>query len=178
MAIHFYEDDQLRLKLQFSIDDLLENRAGRLSEDQKRKMIREANKWRTLYWILIVILGGLVAVALFQSRSLIQGLSWVWLSFALGALILGLCITIWWWNYDHQIRAEVRAGVVNMAEGTATLFADGDVEATRYVILIGQDSMENILEPVYGVFEEGRRYRVYYLRNRVLSAEMLDGEHV
>ncbi|MBZ0280598.1 MAG: hypothetical protein K8L97_07630 [Anaerolineae bacterium] len=178
MTNRYDEDEHLRLKLQFSNHDLEENRAGRLSENQKRRMIHEANKLLALYWIVFALMGGLVLAALVEMRSLLGSReAWVWLLLAMGAGFIGLYTTMLWWASDEQTRDEVRAGVVSMAEGRVTLITSTGGEGEPiYIVIIGHYAIEDVLPPTYQAFEDGQPYRVYFLRKRILSAEVLHPE--
>lgn len=172
------KEEHLRLKLQFSEGDLEENRAGRLSEKQKRRIIREANKWRALYWIVFAFMGGLVLAALVEMRSLLGSReAWVWLLLAIGTFFIGLYTTMLWWASDEQTRDDVRAGMVSMAEGTVTLVTSrGGEDEPIYIVTIGKHVIEGVSLLMYQAFEDGHPYRVYFLRKRILSAEVLYNE--
>jgi len=138
-------------------------------------MIRDANKVRALYWIVFALMGGLVLAALVEMRSLLGSWdAWAWLLLAVGTFFIGLYTTMLWWASDEQARDAVRAGVVDMLEGTVTLITSTGGEGEPiYIIIIGQYTIEDALPPMYQAFEDGHPYWVYFLRKRILSAEVL-----
>lgn len=174
MATRYYDDEQVHVQMGFSADDLEENRAGRLSEVQKHKITHEANRLRALFWIIFALMAGLVIAALIEFRSLLENQALVWIALLLGSGFIGLLAFMLWQASDQQTRAEIRAGVVDRVEGTVVVFNGGSEAEPIYTVTIGHHTIEDVPEPVYKAFENGRRYRVYFLRKRILSAERVD----
>lgn len=166
---------QLQEKLRFSDADLEANRAGRLSDAQKRKMMREAKEWKA--WLIggVLLMGGVTIAGILVTRSWLKGDNGVvWGILAIVAVLLAFVVGISLWPTDQQTRTEINIGAVNKAEGTATLAEDSSKASLTYIVTIGRHEIRGVPEATYRAFKAGRQYRVYYLRNRIFAAESLN----
>ncbi|MEO0565190.1 MAG: hypothetical protein AAF125_23990 [Chloroflexota bacterium] len=176
MDLNIFGESTLQRGLNFTEDDLLANRAGFVSDRQKRY-------YTTSYTVILIVFVAIgVSFGLWFPFGLIwqeMTASWAaWYERGLMGLILLLMIGIvvglpaagiWIW---HRYTRDVRRGDVLRAYGVARRARDAsDTGAYFYVTIGGQQFMLH-----YGgwrAFEDGKLYTVYYMpRSRqIVSAE-------
>ena len=158
-------DRQLRTALQFTLDDLEANRAGRLSDSQSRQV---GNK--LLFQIVTFIGLSIIPVVLMAaSRPNINPMLFV-------ALYASLVVFIVAW-FRRQWQVDVKQRLVLSAEGPLSKESytnDQMLGRIDYTLIVHGERM-GVSEQGYGAFTEGEAYRVFYTvqGRQVISAEYL-----
>lgn len=143
--------------------DLAYNRVGVLSPAQKERMRREWRHFRTIgaaFGLVIAAVGILLALA---------GERGAWICTGVFAAVIALGL----FRFDHIVQAVQRQGAVALIVGSVRRELDYDDGAAIYSLVVDAARLRLDDRSDYDQFEDGGRYRVYYLpRTRyVVSAE-------
>lgn len=164
-----YETLSLASGLNFTGDDLIANRNGRLSDAQAARLRSRAG--------CSIIVGTVLVLALAGSGIwLALAEAWLW-SIAFFVMAGGL----FWLNRSGRasVTTERQNGQVAMIKGEAILSADDyaspNRKMTEYILTIGDEAFV-LSKDAFSAFEDGDIYTVYYLPKAriVLSAESAD----
>lgn len=161
------KDSRLNARLGFSDYDLVENRAGRLSTGQKLDLKRHADRNRLIFWVLVVV-NVLMMIALFSYPGF-EGVPRV---LCMG--FMGFLFVAWLFmgrGEDRQARNDITGGKVDTFEGTVKTVMVEAEDGFDYVVELGNRAFRGVSRDAYEAFQPERRYRVYYLGNRILSVE-------
>lgn len=142
----------------FDDDDLMQNRAGNLSEKQ-RQYLAEQNRFRSGCFAALIVVVAVAACVL----ALAGEIAWQVMLFGVATLTLMLAGFIFW---NQQA---LRSARVARVSGIAEPIYIGDDE---YGMRIG-DKRFRVLEKQHDAFNEGDKYTVYYLpgNNKIVSVE-------
>ncbi len=143
--------------LNFSDDDLAANRQGRLSEAQKKRLLRG---WRRTLWIVItlVILFGLIAtIMIFLGQRNSSPILTV-----IGVIVTIINATIVGLAAQSYLRtsSDVGAGKIATIDGVVTHTIRVSGRAATYVLKL--DAQEIVVpKPVFFAIEDRKSYRFY-----------------
>lgn len=143
--------------------DLAYNRAGALSPAQKERLRREWRHFRAIaagFGLVIAAVGILLALA---------GERGAWICTGVFAVVIGLAL----FQFDRIVQAIQRQGAVTLITGSVQRELDYDDGAEIYALIVDESRLRLDNRADYEQFEDGGRYRVYYLpRTRyVVSGE-------
>jgi hypothetical protein len=168
------DDAMLMEAFSFSHEDLQANRAGELTEVQRKRVATVYRQFLRGITRSVGIIGAILISAAviswvrgFLFREGVLPLSlWLYL-FVILALIIG--------GGGYWLARDLRRGRIQVAEGMAQL-KTGLYSARRlyYHAKIGGHTFDLMSATEFGVFKEGERYRVYYVRywpDVILSVE-------
>lgn len=145
--------------------DLAYNRAGALSPAQKERLRREWRHFRTIaavFGVGMVVMGILLALA---------GERGAWICTGVFAAAIGLAL----FQFDRIVHAIQRQGSVAVIAGRVQRELDYDDGAEVYALVVEAMRLRLNDRSDYDQFEDGGRYRVYYLpRTRTIVSGELD----
>lgn len=186
------QNQRLAEALEFTPDELALNKAGLLSERQD-KLVEQAIRWRRTsgrwsVFVLFLSLGVLWLVGFtliqeeFDSQKLQSQLPIIYGSWLLiGGVVLAVFAFFFW--LDRSRLAELQSRKISIIAGPASL-AIRELKGARlygmlaYYLKIGQVQFQLAGESQYKAFEQGRSYRIIYIKNpptqTILSVEWLE----
>lgn len=176
--------DALHTEFQFTDEDLVANRAGRLSPTQQARMTKKRGQAQVvnlvfgaiflviLVVIAIIVLPGLLAPQPAGSSAVSPGIIALVLVVVLGIIVLSVL--------RSRRKLQGVAGAVLTTEGEAKTrsgmveVGDGAGAAAVYRLTVGSVTFPLSSAAQLSPFTKGQRYRVYYVRGTlpiVVSAE-------
>jgi hypothetical protein len=171
-------DERLASAFGFTEDDLAANRQGYLTPNQK-KVIAETRRARgcgaRLACIIMAVSFGFFVVAFILSGGLETPLSSdALLAYAVAAsAFIGIFLAAM--VYGRIRSRDLRTGKISVAEGPAHRRTKEYKFGAAFYVKIGRHRFQFAYPEQFNAFEEGTRYRVYYVKNppidTVLSVE-------
>jgi hypothetical protein len=173
-------DERLRRAFDFSAEDLEINRLGRLTARQEAALsaLRASRRQRTALALGVIGLAIIIPVILLMS-GLIAPRASGGLSFF--GITAALIVAFFFFGEiaDFWRGRDLRAGWISQVEGEAALSTAPEVRVGRaYFVRIDQARLRAPTRKQWEAFDEGKRYRVFYIDNPpahvILSVEPLD----
>jgi hypothetical protein len=152
--------------LDFTWEDLAENRAGRLSERQQQRLSGQYRRNSLLLAMLVAVM--ILLYFLYLNLQIDQ--KTVIIPIGIG-LIFGICLFM---LQFVQFFVDARRGIVKSVRGEARYVRSGKNSVATHLKI----EEIPILVDIVGGFEEGKPYLVYYApwSKNAMSAEALESE--
>ncbi len=162
---------ELSTVLQFTADDLEQNRQGRLSAAQIERLqvqVRKNQQGCLFFTAFAAVFGAVIGFA--GARSVLAGLG------VAGAVVI-LCLLALV-AFANRSQRNLKLGTAQTVRGAATLYSTPPTKggSRSYYVRIERERFDVPLS-VYRSFQEGRSYAVYFtvlFSNTMLSAEALN----
>jgi len=157
------------------IDDLGINKAGRLSNRQKRRLYFGLSLWLALAVLEISGVAPLIYIAVF----LLKNIGMIIIAIGLLIMLLSSCL-----NYSKPIWHDIQDDKPRTVSGAVfkhdSIYPYPIILLERrppigYCNIIVQDQNFSVSPQVYDCVEQGERYRLYYLENtkKIINIEPL-----
>ncbi len=160
-------DQLLMTALNFSEEDLTENREGRLTIAQRKKLEAYRNGWTGLRVLCFALAAFASGVAFAENLDALIVVIWV---------IYTLFYFYSRWQL-HPYLLDLQAGMVRMQEGRVKLDVnhhDAVGSKDEYIVSMVNKRF-NVKKPVFDAFVNAHAYRVYFATNskELISAEWM-----
>ena len=185
------QNQKLAEKLEFAPDEVSINRSGMMSERQQKlirttvRLRRASRSFAIIFFLLSMAVLWVVGYSLMQEeQSSLQAsgryemIVGVWI---LVGAVIAVVFGVFMW-LDQTRAASLRSGKISIAEGPARLWMKEMKGARLYGMMAHYVSVGGIEFQVldakqYAAFEQGSKYRIFYIKNpptqTILSAEWL-----
>lgn len=191
MNMQISQNQRLAEKLEFAPEELAINKAGLMSERQQKvlrttvQLRRASRSFAIVFFLLSLGVLWIVGYSLMQEEqdSLKSSVQYnlivaVWISVG---IVLAVIFGVFIW-LDRSRAAELRAGIISVAEGPAHLSMKEIKGARMYGMLahyisVGGVEFQLLGAKQYSAFDQGSKYRIFYIKNpptqTIMSAEWL-----